>query len=190
MGWTAFVPFNFGQPCKTRLAPLFSAQERAAIALAMAEHVVAVLAATPQIAAVHMIAPVDPHLAPAGWIVDRGRGLNAELGAARDAVAPQPVLLLHADLPLLDRADVEALIDAAQRAGAAIAPDMEGRGTNAIALADGRAFAPAFGVDSLRAHARLLPGAPLVERAGLSCDIDDADSLRAAMDRGFMWPRA
>ncbi len=188
MDWTAIVPFNFGRPCKTRLAPLLSEEERAALAFAMAAHVVAVVAATPGIAAVRVIAPVDPMLAPALWIADQGRGLNAEMEAARDAVIPEPVLFIHADLPLLGTADVRALLDAAEVAGSAIAPDMEGRGTNAIALADGRAFAPAFGIDSLGAHRHLLADTMLVERDGLSCDIDDAQSLAAATARGFLWP--
>lgn len=188
MDWTAIVPFNFGRPCKTRLAPLLSEEERAALALAMAAHVVEVLAATPGIEAIMLVAPVDPALAPAAWRADGGRGLNGEMDAARAAIAPGPVLFVHADLPLLAPGDVRALLDAAEARGCAIAPDREGRGTNALALGDGRAFAPAFGAGSLKAHRRLLPDAPLVERDGLSCDIDDAASLRAALALGFSWP--
>jgi 2-phospho-L-lactate guanylyltransferase len=190
MHWTAIVPFNHGRPCKTRLAPLLSAEERAVLAYAMARHVVDVLAATAGIGAVHIVAPVDPALAPARWVADRGRGLNAELDAARDAMARAPTLFIHADLPLLGTADVRAVLDAAEEAGAAIAPDLEGRGTNALALADGRAFSASFGIDSLRAHRLALPDALLVERDGASCDIDDADSLRAALKRGFTPPFA
>lgn len=190
MDWTAIVPFNFGRPCKTRLAPLLSEEERAILALAMARHVVAVLAATPGIDAIRLVAPADPALVPATWVADRGRGLNAEMDAARDAVAPMPVLFLHADLPLLGSGEVRALLDAAEVAGAAIAPDGQGLGTNAIALTDGHVFRAAFGTDSLRAHIRLLPHATRVERDGLSCDIDDAASLNHALGKGFVLPFA
>lgn len=187
MDWTAIVPFNYGRPCKTRLTPLLSEEERAAIAFAMAAHVIEVLAATPGIAGIRIVAPVDPALSPAVWVVDEARGLNAELSAVRDAMVPRPILFIHTDLPLLNSADVRALLDAAEGAGSAIAPDMEGRGTNALALADGRIFEPAFGHDSLNAHRLLLPDAAMVEREGLSCDIDDAENLYAAMARGFAW---
>jgi 2-phospho-L-lactate guanylyltransferase len=188
MRWTAIVPFNYGRPCKTRLAPLLSEEERATLALTMARHVVAVLAVTPGIAKIRVIAPRDPNLPPALWIADEERGLNAELAAARAAAAPHPTLFIHADLPLVSSADLRVLLDGAEAQGAAIAPDTEGMGTNAIALADNRSFAPAFGIDSFHAHRHLLPDAGLVERDGLSCDIDDAASLRLALAHGFVWP--
>ncbi|MCE7795454.1 2-phospho-L-lactate guanylyltransferase [Sphingobium sufflavum] len=190
MQWTAIVPFNHGRPCKTRLAPLLSEAERNALALAMARHVVGVLAAVPGITAIRLVAPVDPALAPALWVRDGGRGLNGELAAARAEVAPGATLFLHADLPLLTPADLRTLLDAAEAAGSALAADMAGRGTNAIALADARTFAPAFGADSLATHRQRLPDAALVARDGLSCDVDDAVGLHAATTHGFSWPIA
>ncbi|MFT3966681.1 MAG: 2-phospho-L-lactate guanylyltransferase [Sphingobium sp.] len=186
--WTAIMPFNFGRPRKTRLAAILSPEERDALALAMARHVAGALAAAPSIGAVRLLSPLDPGLPGTLWVEDRGGGLNAELEAARDALAGGPVLLIHADLPLLAPADAETLIAAAADHGAAIAPDAARLGTNALALADGRPVTLAFGMDSLARHRNALPGAPLVERPGLVHDVDDEASLRAAMASGFVPP--
>ncbi|MET0238370.1 MAG: 2-phospho-L-lactate guanylyltransferase [Sphingobium sp.] len=187
--WTAIIPFNYGRPCKTRLAPVLSVEERDALAMAMALHVVGVVGQVPAIDSAHLLAPVDPILPGAQWLRDDGRGINSELAAARAASPGQPILIIHADLPLLAPSDVETLLRAAAVSGAAIAPDAAGRGTNAIALADDRAFVPAFGADSLAAHRSALPGAPLVDTPGLTLDVDDADSLHHAAQRGFVLPR-
>ncbi|HEX7871712.1 MAG TPA: 2-phospho-L-lactate guanylyltransferase [Sphingobium sp.] len=189
-GWTAIIPFNFGRPRKTRLSTILSEAERDALAMAMARHVVAALHAAPSVAAVHLLSPVDPAVPGTLWVEDRGRGLNGELMTARTALAGAPALLIHADLPLLTGEDVEALLAAAHPAGAAIAPDAARLGTNALALADGRAVTLAFGEDSLSRHRASLPDAPLVERRGLTCDVDDEASLRAALDAGFVLPFA
>lgn len=185
--WTAIIPFNFGRPRKTRLAAILSPDERNALALAMVKHVVAVLAAAPSVGAVQLLSPVDPALPETLWREDGGGGLNAELGAARDALGGAPVLLIHADLPLLTTADVEVLLAAAAQ-GSAIAPDLAGRGTNALALADGGAVALSFGEDSFARHRAALPDASLVESAGLGCDVDDEGSLRMAMAHGLTLP--
>jgi 2-phospho-L-lactate guanylyltransferase len=145
--------------------------------MAMARHVVAVLDAAPSIGAIWVVAPNDPALAPAGWIADGACGLNAEIAAARAVLGDGPALLIHADLPLLSVEDVEALVAAADDAGAAIAPDIAQTGTNAIALADGRAFAPAFGVDSFARHRAVLGDAAIVRREGLSRDIDEPNTI-------------
>ncbi|HEX7852736.1 MAG TPA: 2-phospho-L-lactate guanylyltransferase [Sphingobium sp.] len=186
--WTAIIPFNFGRPRKTRLSAILSAEERDALALAMAEHVVRTLGAAPSIRAIRLLSPVNPMLPGTIWVEDRGLGLNGELAAARDNLAGDPALLIHADLPLLTGEDVEALLSAASAHGTAIAPDLAGMGTNALALADGRPVTLAFGEDSFARHRATLPGAPLVERPGLALDVDDAASLRAAMASGFALP--
>ena len=185
MSWTAIIPFNFGRACKTRLADELDEAERAALALKMAEHGVAQLRAVPQIGRVVMVAPEQPPLDIDHWQQDEGRGLNAELAAARAAHAPGEVLIIHADLPFLQGGDIAALLDAAHTSGAAMAPDRAGTGTNAIALADGRAFVPAFGVDSQARHRAALPDAAIVERTGLGFDIDQPECLDLARQMGM-----
>jgi 2-phospho-L-lactate guanylyltransferase len=156
--------------------------------MTMVRHVAAVLARMAAISEIRMVAPVDPELSGSRWIADEGRGLNSELASARETLAGAPVLFLHTDLPLLKAEDVTALLDAAAD-GAAIAPDGAGAGTNALAIRDGRAFAPAFGVDSLSRHRAALPDASLVEREGLGLNVDDPATLEAALARGLAFSR-
>ncbi|MET0365467.1 MAG: 2-phospho-L-lactate guanylyltransferase [Sphingobium sp.] len=189
-GWTAIIPFNFGRPRKTRLSAILSVEERDALAMAMARHVVVALRTAPSVHAIRLLSPLDPSLPDTTWVEDQGHGLNCELMAARDALAGAPALLIHADLPLLTGEDVEALLAAARSSGTAIAPDAAGLGTNALALAEGRAVTLAFGENSLARHRTLLPDAPLVQHNGLTCDIDDEASLRVALDAGFILPFA
>jgi 2-phospho-L-lactate guanylyltransferase len=119
------------------------------------------------------------------WRADSGQGLNAELQAARAEIAG-PMLVLHSDLPLLIAADVGRLIEGAEATGFAIAADRHGTGTNAIAIADQRPFAFAFGADSYRLHRRQITGHwRLVPTPGLSIDIDTPADLALATARGF-----
>jgi len=184
MNWTAIVPLNYGRECKTRLASRLTSAERTALVERMARHVLAQLAATPSIGSVHVLSPVRPPFASGNWIEDKGRGLNAELAAARTLFPGEPVLFIHADLPFLTADDVQALLDAAEQSGAALAPDEAGKGTNALAIANDRPLSPAFGVDSLATHRALLPDAALVTTPGLSCDIDEPEALDLARAKG------
>jgi 2-phospho-L-lactate guanylyltransferase len=103
-----------------------------------------------------------------------------------EAFAGERFLALFADLPLLGGPDIDALLDAAERAGCAIAPDRHVTGTNALALADRRPFNFHFGDDSFRQHrAEAGAGWRLVPRPGLSIDIDTPEDLNLATDRGF-----
>ncbi len=119
-----------------------------------------------------------------GWAADHGRGLNQELAVARTAIGPAPLLIIHADLPLLASDDVGVLLEAAQRSGLALAPDRHGTGTNALAIHDARPFAFSFGPDSFRRH-RTHGEAAIVERPGLALDVDTSDDLDAAIAAGF-----
>ena len=146
----------------------------------MAAHVLATLATA---------GPVPRLLSPVAWpgtawLADRGAGLNAELDRIL-ATLEKPLLVIHADLPLLAAADVRALIAAAEAHGAAIAPDRASVGTNAIALfaRTPASFGFAFGDASFARHRLILPGAAIVRRRGLALDVDTLDDL-AAID----WP--
>jgi 2-phospho-L-lactate guanylyltransferase len=188
MNWTAIVPVNYGRDCKTRLAQCLSSAERTELVAAMARHVLGQLAALPAISHVAVLSPERPPFAPDGWIADGGRGLNAELAAGRAHFPGAATLIIHADLPLLRAEDITALLDAAMTSGAAIAPDLAGTGTNAVALADGRPFAPAFGPGSFAAHKAAMPDAAIIAREGLGFDVDEPDSLRRAVARGLVGP--
>ncbi|WP_295634007.1 2-phospho-L-lactate guanylyltransferase [Novosphingobium sp.] len=184
--WHAIVPFRAG--AKTRLAERLDAPSRAALAEAMAAHVLETLGRCPSIGSLTLLAPVRPAFASegTGLIVDKGHGLNAELAAA--LARARHVLIIHADLPLAAPDDIAVLIDAAAGAGAAIAPDHARTGTNALAFIDANGLLPAFGPDSFALHRALLPDAAVVERPGLALDIDTPEDLDRAIAAGLLLP--
>jgi 2-phospho-L-lactate guanylyltransferase len=185
MKWIAIVPVNYGRDCKTRLATRLDRAHRTALVEVMARHVIAQLQSTASIEDIRVLSPVRPPFAPSGWIEDMGRGLNAELDAARAVFPHAPIAFVHADLPFLGADDVRALLDRARMSGATIAPDRREQGTNAVAIADGRQFMPAFGPDSFLRHKNLLPDAAIVRTEGLSFDLDEEADLDLAMARGL-----
>jgi 2-phospho-L-lactate guanylyltransferase len=186
MSWTALLPFKPPADRKTRLAGLLDPDQRIALSMLLFESVVRTLGECPAIGAIHLLAAAPPAGWQGGWHADRGRGLNAELEAARAAIGPHPLLVLHADLPLLAVPDVETLLDAAARAGRAIAPDRHGAGTNALALHDRRSLRFRFGPESFALHRAQGPAA-IVARPGLALDIDSPADLAEAIGAGFTW---
>lgn len=184
MGWTAIVPLKHGADRKSRLAARLSVAERIALSERMVRHVLAVLAALPDVTDIAVLSPQPVPELPARWLEDKGRGLNEELTAARGALGDRGLVVLHADLPLVERDDISALIAAAEAFGAAIAPDRHGTGSNAVALTPGTPFVFAFGPGSFRRH---MADAQLtvVDRPRLSIDIDTPGDLDTAAAHGF-----
>jgi 2-phospho-L-lactate guanylyltransferase len=121
-----------------------------------------------------------------------GGGLNAALRQARDAAVAAgatAILMLPADLPLLTRAALEALLDGADAALAAgegrpvvaiASSDVRG-GTNALLLTPARVIEPQFGESSLEAHLRAaeIAGASVqvVIDSALGFDLDTPEDL-------------
>jgi 2-phospho-L-lactate guanylyltransferase len=189
MLWRAVVPLKLADR-KTRLAGRFDEAQRSALAEDMAAHVVSQIAASTRVRRISVLSPRRDRSLACGWIEDLGRGLNAELDAARDVEEGAPLFVMFADLPLVSVADVEALLEAAERNGAAIAPDRHGQGTNALALADGAAFRFAFGTDSFGRHRDALPHSAIVRTAGLGLDVDTPADWEEALALGYSAPVA
>jgi 2-phospho-L-lactate guanylyltransferase len=147
-----------------------------------------VLRAVPSIGAIHLLAAAPPPDWAEGWLRDAGQGLNPELEAARGALGPVPLLVIHADLPLVSPEDVAALLGHAEARGCALAPDRHGEGTNAVALAPGRALRFAFGPGSFALHDAQAGDAARVDRPGLALDCDTPDDLDRAIAAGFVLP--
>ncbi len=186
MSWTALVPIKSVHARKSRLAPHLSAAERARLSQAMLDHVVGRLRDCAPVGQVLLLSP-----APVGSydrIRDEGRGLNEELACAQCATGTGKLLVIHADLPLLAAGDLDALLEAATRAGQALSPDRHLTGTNAVAIADGATLRWCFGADSFRRHRDVLrPGHAVVRRPGLLLDCDTGSDLTIAEDGGFRW---
>lgn len=185
MKWSAIVPLNIGRERKTRLAGRFGEAARARLAEAMARHVLATLREVAAIDRILVLSPEQPAHGGVEWLCDREGGLNAEL-AAHAAVRRGNLLVIHGDLPLLEAGDIAALLDAADGAGVAIAPDRHGAGTNALALRADRKLAFAFGADSFARHLANAGEAVIVRRPGLALDVDAPDDFDSALAAGWV----
>jgi 2-phospho-L-lactate/phosphoenolpyruvate guanylyltransferase len=184
-GWTAIVPIKAVGRRKTRLAAHLSAIGREELVENLFYHVVRTLQACGAITRIIVLSDGPLLMAGPDWIADRGGGLNAELERARHAAGRVPQLIIHADLPLLTTDDLDHVLTVAQ-GRIAIAPDMVGTGTNALALGTVDPFVLCFGQGSFQRHLDQAPDAAIVhDRPGLSLDIDGADDLEQAIRLGF-----
>lgn len=111
---------------------------------------------------------------------EAGHSTAALLGIAA-ASAPR-VLLVPGDCPLLDPAEVEALL-AGAGPGVTVVPDRHGTGTNALVLDPPSVIEPSFGPGSCARHAALGRSAGarvrIVEVPTLAFDVDTPDDLAA-----------
>lgn len=186
IAWHALVPIKQGANGKSRLAPILSEEERNALALRMARHVVSELEASGAFAQITILSAQRPEWWRGNWSEDRGRGLNLELAAWRETVGKSPILIVHADLPLLRAGEINQLLAIAAAQGVALATDRAGRGSNALAIADHRSFAFRFGPDSRDRHAAQVPVLAVLDLTGLSADVDTPEDLAFARAHGFL----
>lgn len=186
----ALVPTKDLLRAKTRLAGVLAPAERRSLVLAMLTDVLGTLRAAPQLTGVALISR-DPEVralaARSGALLldDPGDDLNDSLraGAAQLAVrGARELLVVPADVPLVTRADVEALVGAL-RMGAqiALAPAHDDGGTNALALTLPSRLMFQFGERSFERHLRLATNLGLrtaIHRSDtLGLDIDTLDDL-------------
>jgi 2-phospho-L-lactate guanylyltransferase len=171
LSWTAIVPIKPAAERKTRLATLLGASDRHELSEAMFAHVIATLRQVPGLTLVQVLSSTRIDDLDAEWIADQGRGLNLELVDAANKIFT-PLLVVHADLPELEVADVTALMSAGEQ-GIAVAPDRHRTGTNALAARDASRLVFQFGPGSFLQHCaaagRLLR---CVDRTGLANDVD------------------
>jgi len=182
---------------KARLGEVLDAEEREALVAGMLRHELAVLAAWDRAAAVHVVT-LDPALLPvaraggAQALLQVREGLNDALREARavaQAGGATAILVLPGDLPLLDVAALEGLVEAADAALAAgagaplvvLAPADARDGTNALLAAPPDVIEPAFGPRSLELHVRAARDAgaslQLVVDPALGFDLDTPQDL-------------
>lgn len=187
------VPLKDLVGAKTRLAGMLGPIQRRALARAMAEDVLKVLATHPLVAGVTLVSD-DPQAASLADTcnVDHWTekslgcsGLNAVIAKAAKklrASSEGQVIVLHADIPLLGAADITAVLSA-QRAsgGLVIGCDQHGSGTNLLAFDAGSTPQFHFGADSCAAHERWAndAGVPIeiLHRPGIAQDVDEPEDL-------------
>lgn len=198
----ALVPLKDLAEAKTRLAGVLRPTARRALAQAMVEDVLGVLSTHPQIGRVALVSD-DPcaSLLAARYEIDNwseqslygardlARGLNSVVLAASErmlALAPGPLLVLHADLPLLCRGDISAILRRQELSrGLVIACDRHGTGSNVLAFDSASMPRFCFGADSCQRHLSVARDAgfpaSVMRRQGTAIDVDDARDIAALL---------
>jgi FO synthase len=161
-GLTAAVPVKLFSRTKQRLAPLLSAEERAALACAMLEDVLSALTGARSLAGILVItgdATAAAVAQAAGAIVladtENAGTTPAVTAAARhlEQTGHGGMLVISADVPLVTPADIEAILAAHGAApSVTLVPASADGGTNALACSPPQALPFAFGEASLLRH--------------------------------------
>ena len=178
---------------KTRLRAALTPQQRASLARAMLDDVIAAAMLTRRPVLV---------VTDARSVAVRARSLGTRAAVTpargtRDGAAhgvrlavrygAAAALVVAGDLPFATAADLRRVIAAGRRANVVIVPDAGGSGTNALFLRPPSRLAPLFGHDSLAAHRRAAGREGRVLRVPrLGIDIDapvDLDALRGSAKR-------
>lgn len=187
----ALIPVKGLASAKSRLTPPFSGDERAALTLTMLRNVIAAAQDSGTLARITVVSPDTAVLDCAetlGVVALRQRtiGLNPALDEARaDAHlhGAEAVLVLHADLPRLNPADIALMIALLPPPPATVlAPDYTGTGTNALLIAPADALPFLFGPDSFARHLAAIEQRNLsyaiASAPGIAGDVDTPDDVR------------
>jgi 2-phospho-L-lactate guanylyltransferase len=189
----AVVVARTGPTAKSRLAPVLSPDERQELALAMLGSVLQACSSA-SLSGTLVVTDTAAGLALARAagaepLRDPGGGLNEAVraGIATLSDKVEAALVLPGDVPLIQPADIHAMLAAARWTTAAVvATDRAGVGTNALLLRPPRLLAPRFGEASCARHlaaARAL-GAEAVRIClpRVALDVDEAEALEAVAD--------
>lgn len=161
----AVVPVKDLRGTKSRLAPILDPCARAGLTLYMMRRVVKRLfeAEVDEVRVVDEVCVVSPDPIVleeakelgATPLLQRSEGLNPALEEGREAALERgasSLLILPADLPLVEAEDVLALLESAKGSSVAIVPDGAGTGTNALLLSPPDALPFLFGSGSFEKH--------------------------------------
>ena len=199
-GVFAVVPVKDLAGTKSRLAPVLNPGARAGLTLYMMGRVVRALWEA-GVGDICVVCP-DPIVLDEALVrgavplLQRSRGLNPALeeGRARALEADASTLLvLPADLPLLEADDVRAVLEAAgEGPSVVLSPDGARLGTNALVSRPPEALPFVFGPDSFEAHLQAARGRDLdlriCERSRLAFDLDTAGDLARLNQTGAPRP--
>lgn len=187
----AIVPVKAFTRGKSRLSSVLEREARAVFARGLLGHVLAQLRQTRGVAGVLVVTDGDdvaehavglglevlrdPARATLAEIVDAALMRALELGATA-------ALVCMADLPRLQNRELSEVLDLLHNHDVVIAPDLQGLGTNLLALSSPLAMPTCFGhVDSFQRHLAAASGRALalvVQRApGICFDVDGPDDL-------------
>ena len=184
------VPVKILADAKQRLSPILSPEERFALAQAMCEDVLQALASWENRPAVAVVTSDSfaRRLAERfnfEVIADDNSGETSAIAMATAVCSERgakSTLVVPADIPMIDGAELQRIFDSAPPGGAVLVPDAAGRGTNAAWRSPGDLFPLRFGNDSFLPHlaAAEATGLPCVvlELPGIARDVDRPEDLR------------
>ena len=198
---TAVLPVKRFAAAKERLGDALAPDERAALALAMLDDVLAALARAERLGRTIVVtgepaarAAAEEH--GAEWIDDPDDsghsaaamiGVRATLRSGEAAIA-----VLPGDCPLLDSAELDRALADLARGSALVVPDRHGTGTNGLLLGPPDAIEPSFGPGSRDRHLDLARRAGVEARvialSSLALDLDTPDDFRALRERVLAEP--
>ena len=176
---TAVLPLKAFDVAKERLAPLLTPLQRSALARATADRVAsacvaggfAITVVTGDETVSHWAASHSAQVVP-----DPGGGLNS-VCAAGVAATTGPWMVVHGDLPLLDRETAEHARICLGGGGSVIAPSRDG-GTNLLGSTTPVRFA--YGPGSFHRHLAAVPGATILTGFSTLIELDTPQDLKAA----------
>lgn len=184
------VPVKNLADAKQRLSPVLSPEQRVALARAMCEDVLQALAhwqSRPAVAVVTNDSFARDLAARFNFDVvsDDNSGETNAIEMATTVCrgrGAKNTLVVPADIPLIEGAELQMIVDRAPAGGAVLVPDAAGRGTNAAWRSPGDLFPLRFGNDSFLPHlaAAKATGLPCVvlELPGIARDVDRPEDLR------------
>jgi 2-phospho-L-lactate guanylyltransferase len=189
------VPVKILADAKQRLSGILRPEERVALAQAMCEDVLQTLAnwqnrTSPEVALAVAVVTSDSFASGLAAhfkfdvIADANAGETSAIEMATavcKARGARSTLVVPADIPLIDSAELQKIIDSAPPDGTVLVPDAAGRGTNAALRSPGDLFPLRFGNDSFLPHqaAARATGLPCVilRLPGIARDIDRPQDL-------------
>jgi len=189
MGIEAIVPLKALSSTKQRLAPVLSDTARHSLVRAMAADVLTQLRSHPQIDKVSIVCGegwsaaqfADPHLRVWNESTLAVRGLNSALTAALTKAECDSVLLIHGDLPFLQRVDITRVVSAASRVDVVLCSDQTATGTNALLMPRDTPLVLSFGERSFDRHREAATTLGVsweaVQASGIATDIDSPEDL-------------
>ena len=191
------IPVKDPGQAKQRLRRLLTQGERTELAWAMLADLATALAEAERAEAVFVVTssvPVGRFARRESWDLLKEEGQLSESTSVDWASVElkrrgfSRVLRLPGDVPLVQAADIDEVIDAAQSGQTSvIVPSRDGTGTNALLRTPPDAFPSRFGPGSFRLHNQEAGsrGLSLVTVANerMALDIDEPDDLVAFLDR-------
>lgn len=180
------VPIKHLSNAKSRLAGHLTSAQRSRLVIEVARQVIEAIAASHLVEPIAVATPQRLLAMELGtaWIPDEG-SLNRTLESGlrwADAIGAQAALIVPADLPYLEPADIRVCIERLPAGGGVVLARTDDGGTGALLIAPPTALVPRFGKGSGERHAHLALASGLhlreVASRGLRLDLDTFEEFK------------